>query len=220
MVRTLPSNTETRPDPSRILALAAAIAIHALALLLLLVPMAAPQLQVEQPVDKGWIQRIEPLLPPPPQIPVPVSVVRPTQTPQTATRVTPQIETPVVEQVIVDSGTLAADIAPDTSSVIADTTSTIATPLTGVQLQYETAPSPPYPPVAARSRLQGEVMLKILVGIDGKPLEVEIHKGSGHRILDETAKRFVLKHWRFKPAMQNGQAVQAYGLVPIDFTMQ
>jgi protein TonB len=29
-----------------------------------------------------------------------------------------------------------------------------------------------------------------------------------------------LKTWVFKPAMRDGQPVQAYGLVPIDFTMQ
>ncbi len=219
MVRTLPSNTGTRPDPSRILALAAAIAVHALAFMLLLVPMAATPVAVDKPVDRGWIQKIEPL-PPPPPIVDPVPVVRPTQTPQTATRVIPQIETPVVEQVIVDNGTIAADPAPDNSLITADTATTLRTPLTGVQLEYATAPPPPYPSAAARSGLQGQVLLKILVGTDGKPLEVEISKGSGHRILDETAKRFVLKHWRFKPAMQNGQAVQAYGLVPIDFTMQ
>jgi protein TonB len=220
MVRTLPSNTGTRPDPSRILALAAAIAIHVLAFLLLLVPMTAPQLGVmlEKTETPPWVQPIEVVRPPiPPEI---VSISQPTQTPQAAPRVVQQVETPVVEQIIVDDGTIAADPAPDTSSVIADATTSLSTPLTGVQLEYETAPPPPYPSIAARSGLQGQVLLKILVGTDGKPLDVQVSKGSGHRILDETAKRFVLKHWRFKPAMQNGQAVQAYGLVPIDFTMQ
>ena len=60
----------------------------------------------------------------------------------------------------------------------------------------------------------------VLVDIDGKPLDVIIETSSGNRNLDRSALQHVLKTWRFKPAMQNGQAVQAYGLVPIAFNMQ
>ncbi len=40
MVRTLPLQSPTRPEPARILAIATAIAVHALAFLLLLLPLA------------------------------------------------------------------------------------------------------------------------------------------------------------------------------------
>jgi protein TonB len=63
------------------------------------------------------------------------------------------------------------------------------------------------------------VYLKVLVGVDGKPLSVEIHRSSGHRKLDDAAKRQVLKRWKFKPAMHNGQAIQVYGIVPVDFSL-
>ena len=67
---------------------------------------------------------------------------------------------------------------------------------------------------------EGTVLLKILVGTDGTPLEVVVQKGSGNRSLDRAAREHVLAKWRFKPAMSNGQAVQAYGLVPVVFSMQ
>ena len=54
----------------------------------------------------------------------------------------------------------------------------------------------------------------------GAPLEVVVQKGSGNRSLDRAAREHVLAKWRFKPAMRNGQAVQAYGLVPVVFSMQ
>ncbi len=63
------------------------------------------------------------------------------------------------------------------------------------------------------------MLLQVLVGIDGKPLDVTVARGSGHRQLDEAARRHVLKRWSFRPAMQDGQAVQALGLVPIDFSL-
>jgi protein TonB len=89
-----------------------------------------------------------------------------------------------------------------------------------VQLEYAFAPAPRYPGDAARVGAEGTVLLKILVGTDGAPLEVVVQKGSGNRSLDRAAREHVLAKWRFKPAMRNGQAVQAYGLVPINFTMQ
>ena len=34
------------------------------------------------------------------------------------------------------------------------------------------------------------------------------------------ARKHVLKRWLFRPAMQGGRAVQAVGLVPVQFTMR
>lgn len=81
------------------------------------------------------------------------------------------------------------------------------------------ASSPPYPRDALRSGHQGTVVLQVLVGVDGRPLEVVVETGSGYRELDETARRHVLRRWRFQPAMRDGRAVQAIGLVPIEFRL-
>ncbi|MCW0416120.1 hypothetical protein NB689_001874 [Xanthomonas sacchari] len=63
------------------------------------------------------------------------------------------------------------------------------------------------------------MLLRVLVGTDGQPLQVTVEKSSGHRVLDQAARDQVLKRWAFKPALQNGTPVQAYGLVPVDFSM-
>jgi protein TonB len=67
--------------------------------------------------------------------------------------------------------------------------------------------------------MEGTVILQVLVGSDGRALEVRVHQGSGHRLLDDAARRQVLRHWRFRPAMQDGRAVQAIGLVPVEFRL-
>ena len=87
-------------------------------------------------------------------------------------------------------------------------------------LEYVRATSPRYPTNELRKGVQGTVILRVLVDIDGKPVDVTIETSSGNRNLDKEARQHVLKTWRFKPAMQNGQAVQAYGLVPIAFNLQ
>ena len=61
--------------------------------------------------------------------------------------------------------------------------------------------------------------LALLVGTDGKPIEVSVEKSSGHRVLDREAQRHVQRTWTFRPAMRDGQAVQAVGIVPIDFNL-
>jgi protein TonB len=69
-------------------------------------------------------------------------------------------------------------------------------------------------------QLTGTVLLQVLVDINGQPIEVSISRSSGHRELDEAARLQVLKRWSFQPAIQNGKAVQALGLVPIEFNLR
>ena len=89
-----------------------------------------------------------------------------------------------------------------------------------MQLEYRLAPAPVYPRRALQQRLTGTVLLQVLVGLDGRPLEVSIARSSGHRELDEAARAQVLKRWSFQPATRNGQSVQAVGMVPIEFALK
>src|SRR5690606_12075743 len=120
----------------------------------------------------------------------------------------------------------AVDPAPPTVDVpsheaATDTTprETVTGPARGMQLAYAEASLPPYPPAALRAGHQGTVVLKVLVDVDGRPLKVEVETGSGYRELDDAARRHVLRRWRFQPAMRDGQAAQAIGLVPITFNL-
>lgn len=220
MVRTLPLDSESRPDPSRILGIAAAIAIHAFAFLLLLVPMAAPSPEMLLPDDKpvvDWqLPKPLPVTPTPPDV---VRVAQPRTKPQPQPRVVPDTSVPINDQPITDPGDAVVP-AFDTTANVLPQSGDIGGPLSGLQLEYLSAKAPPYPREAFRQGLQGQVLLKILVDTDGKPLEVAVETSSGHRVLDDAARRFVLNNWRFKPAMRNGTAVQAYGMVPINFTLQ
>jgi protein TonB len=195
------------------------IAVHALAFLLLLVPLANSPLEISVPPEPRWLLPKE--LPKPPIPPVVVPVV-PQQPEIQRTNPQPVVQQqPVNHAVVVDEGTLPATQEnavfklPDSIGPV-DTT-----PMQmGSQLETITATAPRYPSDAARTGAEGRVLLRILVGVDGRPLEVTIDKSSGNRSLDRTARDHILKTWLFEPAMRNGHAVQAYGLVPIDFTMQ
>jgi protein TonB len=87
------------------------------------------------------------------------------------------------------------------------------------QIRADRSPAPPYPPQALQRRLSGVVTLRVLVDASGRPVEATVETSSGATVLDEAALRFVLKRWHFVPALQGGQPVSAYALVPISFEL-
>lgn len=221
MVRTQLPAPSFGIDLSRILALSAAIGLHLLAMLLLLIPLShvAPPAEPAK-AQPAWQQPIVvPVTPTPPQ-----PTVQPEKRPMNQPRVPTAVPTPTpVQAPLVDSSTLpmqaeAADPAP-TAAEPSVPPEQVGAPVAGMQLQYLRAPAPPYPREALRDGLQGSVLLRVLVGVDGQPLEVSIAKSSGHRILDQAAREQVLKRWKFHAALQQGTPVQAYGLVPVDFSL-
>ena len=85
-------------------------------------------------------------------------------------------------------------------------------------LEYLSSPAPAFPDCVTRGITVTSAAL--LVGIDGPASEVTVAQSSGHRELDEAARAQVLRRWSFQPASKNGQAVQAIGMVPIEFALR
>jgi periplasmic protein TonB len=86
--------------------------------------------------------------------------------------------------------------------------------------RYSASLQPDYPAAARRDDLTGRVLLRVLVGIDGRIRQAQVHRSSGHTLLDQTAMEHALKKWRFKPATEDGQAVEAWLTVPISFELK
>jgi protein TonB len=201
-------------DFTRISAEAGTLAINGVALLLLLAPLSVHAPQMEEPVITTLYPVIEKRLPLPPK---PVVVVTPRTVPASPAVLPEKIE---VAPPIVDSqpGDTFVDPTLFADASIGRSTS-ITKPLAGAHLEYESAPAPSYPIEALRKSLAGTVTLRVLVDVDGKPIDVQVERSSGHRVLDAAAKKQVLAKWRFRPAMQDGQAVQAVGMVPVVFSL-
>jgi protein TonB len=216
MVHAIRSAARLHPDATRIAGLAGAITINVALLLLLLTPMSVPPPQPEHETIRviDIFDRIKP--PDPPPVPVPVTTPR---LPSTAVATPHRIDVPpAAEQVVVEDGALPAEPVVETASEAVPSLER-STPLPGVRLEYLQAPAPAYPRDALREGIQGTVMLQVLVDIDGRPLDVQIQHSSGNRLLDNAARRQVLERWMFRPAMKDGRAVQAIGLVPIAFNL-
>lgn len=81
------------------------------------------------------------------------------------------------------------------------------------------SPEPEYPTQSLRKGEGGTVLLRVNVGADGRPGEIDFARRSGSRELDRAAQEAVGR-WRFTPAMRDGKAVAAVVEVPIEFKPQ
>lgn len=93
-------------------------------------------------------------------------------------------------------------------------------PNEGAFVLYDVAPAllagvaPEYPAAAKEAGIQGEVVLHILVGMDGRVWEVRVHRGIPG--LNESAVDAV-KRWRFQPARRGAAPVSVWSEVRIPF---
>jgi protein TonB len=83
---------------------------------------------------------------------------------------------------------------------------------------YLDNPAPEYPRLSRRLKESGGVLLRVRVGAGGRAEQVELGRSSGYERLDQAALEAVRK-WRFVAARQGDQAVAAWVIVPINFTL-
>lgn len=208
-------------DSARILTLSGTIAVNLIAMSLLMMPLAAPPPAVwEAPKadpQTRWFKTE------PPKVEVvefvkPASSTKPVDRPAATAERSDTVATAVISETgteLATESTATEDTGPAIESIVP--TSMGPAP---VQLEYARAPAPKYPRNAQRLGLTGTVMLQVLVGVDGRPLDVSVVQSSGHRELDEAARAQVLKRWSFRPATRDGVAIQAIGMVPVQFSLQ
>ncbi len=84
---------------------------------------------------------------------------------------------------------------------------------------YRTNPLPEYPKIARRRGYQGSVVLEVLVGQNGKVVDLRVAKTSGYPILDKAAITTV-KDWSFEPGMVGKERVVMWVRIPIRFELK
>ncbi|WP_109125207.1 energy transducer TonB [Dyella sp. C11] len=203
------------PDGARIAALSAAMALNLAALLVVMRPMAPEFAQQVKRIAETPISWITPTKEPPPPPPIELKKPElPKSIPHTQAVPQPQPVSPPIT--MTDEGSAPAVPTPPTVAPPASLPSTGE--LVEATLAYRATPLK-YPPQALRSRMQGKVVLKVLVDENGVPQNVAIEESSGYTMLDKSAMEQVLKGWRFEPAKVDGHAVRAWARVPVTFNL-
>jgi protein TonB len=78
---------------------------------------------------------------------------------------------------------------------------------------------PPYPPIVRRIGVEGTVTLRLTVSAEGRVIQAEVVTSSGQGDLDQTARQWILAHWAYKPALENGIAVVSHVLAAVSFSL-
>ena len=210
-------------DSARIVTLSGTIALNLLAMGLLMMPLSMPMPLVsidEKPRDQTrWIPREQPK-PEKVEFTKDVKPVPPKPVTTEQRSIAPKSADAVSTPTVVETGTELATESTSETTGPAESFDIVQAAPAAMQLQYKLAPAPTYPRRALQQRLTGTVLLQVLVGIDGRPLDVTVAQSSGYRELDEAARAQVLKRWSFQPATKDGLAIQAIGMVPIEFALK
>lgn len=170
----------------------------------------------EEPKPIERVVRPEPapeVVSPPPQMtpPIPPAPMAPPPMPEPVV-----VAAPEPAAITVPVPAPPAPVAlPQPVTQVPDITMT-AQMLTAVYLRN---PKPSYPGISRRLGEQGTVFLRVFVTAIGDPARVELKTSSGYPRLDQSAQNAV-QRWKFVPARRGKQAVDAWVVVPIKFSLK
>jgi protein TonB len=85
-------------------------------------------------------------------------------------------------------------------------------------VDYLRMPAPRYPRAAKQARLQGTVLVWVLIDSEGHPRDVRVHRSSGYEQLDREGCDAV-RRAMFRPYRRDGVGRSAQVIVPIEFTL-
>ncbi len=120
----------------------------------------------------------------------------------------------------------------DTATVLRNTDSEIPTTGGGTTVTPPTMPdrlavsiasthtTPPYPVVARRTGAEGNVTLRLTVAPTGRVSAAEVVASSGSDDLDQAARKWILAHWAYRPALDHGQPVASQTQATMTFNLK
>ena len=200
------------PNPSRVAATSGALTLHVAAFLVLMIPISVVQVPklIQAPKNVLTARIIEQ-----PPVPIP-AVIPPLRQPQVRNPVVPVQPTPIVVDQPRPIDTHVEAPPPEIPAV--DQGPELHAAPTDVAIMPRSMPKPIYPRAELVRGIEGEVVVRVRVGVDGAPVQIRLERTSGNVNLDRAALDAARK-WRFFPAMQAGDAVEVETTVPVKFSI-
>lgn len=151
-------------------------------------------------------EREPPDEPPPPEVPP-----TPSLTLQAANQ--PQLPAPQIEMTAAISSGPLLDMTP-----LAAPVSNKQTVLSGHELMPLVRVPPRYPGRAARLQIEGSVTVEFTITADGSVADPTVIKSEPPKVFDKAALQAIVQ-WKFKPRVEDGQAVESRASQRIEFAL-
>ena len=140
-------------------------------------------------------------------------------TPQPPTMNEPAPNAPVLPPLATPAALPVAAAAPVEAAPASAPATMSRVELPSSDAQYLQNPKPSYPAISKRLGEQGKVMVRVLIGEDGRAQRAEIRQSSGYERLDQAALNTVLA-WRYVPGKRGGAPEAMWFNVPINFVLE
>lgn len=79
---------------------------------------------------------------------------------------------------------------------------------------------PPYPVVERRLGIEGTVTLRLTVGTEGQVMTAEVVTSAGREALDQAARAWIIGHWRYRPALKDGNPAVTQVLASVTYSLK
>ena len=79
---------------------------------------------------------------------------------------------------------------------------------------------PPYPVVERRLGIEGTVTLRLTVGTEGQVTAAEVVTSAGREALDQAARAWIIGHWRYRPALKDGNPAVMQVLASVTYSLK
>ena len=94
----------------------------------------------------------------------------------------------------------------------------VSTPAEERDIHGVSTPPPMYPGYAFEHNLEGLVVLRVDVAADGSVTKAVVERSEPKGVFDQAAMEAV-RHWKFNPALKDGEAIAGQVRVPIEFKL-
>ena len=89
----------------------------------------------------------------------------------------------------------------------------------GIDPRYAADFQPTYPPAERRAEREGRVVVRVLIGTDGRVKQVERVEATSDAFYRTTLER-ALARWRFKPGTRDGAPVESWKTMTLTFVLE
>jgi len=79
-------------------------------------------------------------------------------------------------------------------------------------------PAPKYTKKARKARVQGPVIVQVIIDRDGKVMDIKVLKGLSHGLTEEAVK--AIRRWTFRPATFQGKPVPVFYTLTVNFRLE